>query len=175
MLGLVLANSHKKSGTCATRRVVGSASQGWTLRTGAAQGADQAFAEGAISVGGNVVLCLPWPSYEFKWVEPMLGRGARREVLMYPEYNTNTQVYYDSVKEFHPKPEVLSQGMVKLHARNALILDGVGFVLAWPKPGPRGGLGGTGQGIRIAAAWDITTIRLDEPLDYKRVTDKISP
>lgn len=40
------------------------ANLGWVLQTGACIGADQAFAEGALHVGGKVLLCLPWDSYE---------------------------------------------------------------------------------------------------------------
>lgn len=149
------------------------AEQGWTLRTGACKGADQAFAEGAIAGGGPVVLCLPWPSYEFKWVEPMLGRGATRKVLMFPEYDDAHKAYYASVDEFHPAPHRLSDTVRKLHARNAMILDEGSFVLAWPKVGARGGLGGTGQGIRIAQAAQVPVIRLDLPLERARVEVKI--
>lgn len=145
------------------------AKQDWTLRTGACQGADQAFAEGALSVEGDVILCLPWPSYEFKWVEPARGRGATSKLLQYWHYDA-----FASVTEYHPKPDVLSDAMKKLHARNYLIISPVRFVLAWPKV-THGRLGGTGQGIRIADGLGIKTIRMDIPEDLKRITDKICP
>ncbi len=47
------------------------AEQGIVLSTGAASGADQAFAEGALSAGGKVTLWLPWSSYERTWVHRM--------------------------------------------------------------------------------------------------------
>jgi len=143
------------------------ATQGWTLRTGAAFGADQAFAEGALNVGGSVVLCLPSPSYEFKWVEPARGMGATRELLQYWHEDA-----FASVEKYHPKPERLKDLSRKLHARNYLIVAPAKFVIAWPKSN-RYGLGGTGQGIRIAAGLKIHTIRLDEPIDYARVASTI--
>ena len=144
------------------------ASEGWTLRTGACSGADQAFAEGALSLGGNVVLCLPWPSYEFKWVEPARGQGATRQLLQF--WDTDA---FESVDKYHPNPSVLSDAVRKLHARNHLIVAPSKFVVAFPKPGKRGGLGGTGQGIRIAADLGIHVIRLDEPIDRARVEAKV--
>ena len=140
------------------------AEQGWTLRTGACKGADQAFAEGALSVGGKVILCLPWPSYEFKWVEPCVGQGAETRLLQYWH-----KEYHASVDTYHPAPERLSDAARKLHARNALILNNARFVLAFPGKT----LGGTGQGIRIAEGSGIKVIRLDRPLERYLVEDKV--
>jgi len=145
------------------------ASQGWALRTGACQGADQAFAEGALSVGGKVILCLPWPSYEFKWVEVARGRGADSQLLQY--WHTDA---YKSVEVYHPAHNKLSDAAKKLHARNHLIVAETRFVIAWPKTDKWGQLGGTGQGLRIAAGLGIETIRLDEPLDRQRVEARIN-
>ena len=143
------------------------ARQGWELYTGAAIGADQAFAEGALAGGGNVTLVLPWPSYEFKWVEP-LGHKPQKRILRYDDWDAR-----NSVDQYHPNPENLKDGTRKLHARNYLIVQPTQFVLAFPKPGYNGGLGGTGQGIRIAAGLGTTTLRLDEPFDRKRVEDQV--
>ena len=141
------------------------AEQGWTLRTGACSGADQAFAEGALDAGGKIILCLPWPSYEFKWVNLARARGATSELLQYWHKD-----HFASVDIHHPAPERLSDAARSLHARNSLILDPcVRFVLAFP--GPR--LGGTGQGIRIANSRGTEVIRLDLPLERTRVENVI--
>ena len=142
---------------------------GWTLKTGACQGADQAFAEGALSVGGKVILYIPWPHYEFKWVEVARGRGAETVLLQYWHKDA-----WNSVDKFHPNPEALSKGARALHARNFLIVEDTRFVIAWPRIDRQGRLGGTGQGLRIAEDLKIDVIRLDEPIDRKRVEDKIN-
>lgn len=137
------------------------ARNGWKLKTGAAKGADQSFANGALSVGGKVKLCLPWMSYERSWVGRAGLDGATTKLLQY--YHTEAM---DSVKKYHPKPEALSSAMKSLHARNYLIIEDVKFVLAWPK-GSRGG--GTGQGIRIAKDLGIDVIDLSTKEGYDRV------
>jgi hypothetical protein len=144
------------------------AQQGWTLKTGACQGADQAFAEGALTTEEDVILYIPWPSYEFKWVEPARGQGAVRRILRYDDIDA-----YASVNKFHPNPTILSDAIKKLHARNFLIVNNTQFVIAWPKPTTKGRLGSTGQGIRIAANLGIQTIRMDEPIDRTRVETKV--
>lgn len=151
------------------------AQQGWTLRTGAARGADQAFAEGALDVGGRVVLCVPDTAFQYRWVEPARGRGAERKVLLYPEADLAHMLYFYSVDRFHKKPHLLSTKARRLHARNAMILDcpAMRFVLAWPKRNRWGGLGGTGQGIEIAEACRIEVIRLDLPHERARVESRI--
>ena len=125
---------------------------GYTLRTGAAQGADQAFANGALDncskMGegqGGVVLCLPWPNYEKYWVDWARNKGA--EILVVSDGDAEA---VESVYKYHPKPHGLSRGPLALHARNYRIVKGCNFVMAWPKPNKFGALGGTGQGIRVA-------------------------
>lgn len=140
------------------------ATQGWALRTGAAQGADQAFANGALSVGGTVALFLPWDSYERDWVDSCLLAGAYVSVLKNSDYIHNA-----SVDKYHPAPEKLSGAVRKLHARNSMIVTDSVFVLAYP--GAQ--LGGTGQGIRIADSKGIEVIRLDLPHQRLRVENKI--
>jgi predicted Rossmann-fold nucleotide-binding protein len=143
------------------------ADQGWTLRTGACSGADKAFAEGALSRNGKVILCLPWPSYEWAWVQDARARGATSELLQY--WHTDA---FASVDEHHPNPGALSDAARKLHARNYLIIHGCRFVVAFPKT-KNGRLGGTGQGLRVATSLGIETLRLDEPIDRARVEAKL--
>ncbi len=144
------------------------ARQGWKLQTGAAQGADRAFAEGALDAGGKVLLCLPWPRYERRWVGNAACRGAVTKVLQYFHKDA-----WASVAKYHPAGDTLRSAIKSLHARNYLIVEGTSFCLAFPKSGPRGGLGGTGQGIRICTGKGIQVIRLDEPFDRTRVEDRV--
>lgn len=150
------------------------ARQGWTLYTGAAPGADQAFAEGALSGNGKVVLCLPWPSFEYKW-RGSLGKKEVSTILVDPLRHPEA---FASVGKFHPNPEVLKDSMRRLHARNFLIVQPTKFVLAWPRPGKfQGSLGGTGQGIRIAEDLGLTLFRMDNSVirDHLRVTMNKNP
>src|SRR5690349_3410839 len=79
------------------------ASENWTLRTGGAAGADQAFFEGAISVRGCAEVYLPWPGYN-DHTEFRLGRPSARA--------------YEIAAEHHPAWSVCSSGAQALHARN---------------------------------------------------------
>jgi len=141
------------------------AKRDWHLFTGAAVGADQAFAEGALSVGGKVTLCLPWPSYEWKWVKA----HPTWDVQIVGPYH---DLAWDSVDLYHPNASQLKDSVRSLHARNYLIVDDRKFIIALPKLGPQG-LGGTGQGIRVAEGLGIPIIRLDDPDDRERITSKI--
>ncbi len=133
------------------------AGRGWLLRTGAAEGADQAFAQGALSVGGAVILCLPWATYNNPWVAWAVSQGATVRVLQAEDERA-----YHSVDRFHPASHKLRQGGRALHARNWLIVAGVSFVLAWPKPDQYGSQGGTGQGLRICSDKGVKVFNLND-------------
>jgi hypothetical protein len=137
---------------------------GWTLVTGAAKGADQAFAQGALSEGGEVILCLPWASYERDWVLSARVKGARVRVLKPDDKDA-----FASVDAHHPAARYLSGSVRKLHARNHLVVHKAKFVMAFPQATEAGGLGGTGQGIRVAQALGIRAVRLDNPVEQRRV------
>lgn len=149
------------------------AERGWTLHTGAAEKADQSFAEGAFAGGGKVVLHLPWRTYEQDWVCRASALGAEIQVL--PRNHTAA---FNSVPQFHPNPNALTRGMRALHARNFLIISQSAFIIAWPIvtwPAVKANknLGGTGQGIRIAEGLHKTVIRLDIPEVRQRVESKV--
>ena len=112
--------------------------------TGACIGPDQAFANGTIYGGGVVHLYLPWYSYEQVWVNSLPRNQITITVLRDSDIEAN-----NSVNQFHPTPEKLSQGMRKLHARNYLILNQINRPVICYTEGGRV-QGGTGQGIRIA-------------------------
>ena len=151
---------------------------GWDLVTGAATGADQKFAEGAIAGGGKVYLEIPWYSYEEKWVNWARSKGAIINVLA-KEGHKDALAAYQSVKMFHPKADNLSSGAFKLHARNFNIVLGprgkrhVNLVVAWPKSNKWGNLGGTGQGLKIAARYRIKVENLELSETRKRITRKM--
>lgn len=142
------------------------ARQGWELRTGAAPGADKAFAEGALSVNGAVTLCLPWPNYEGGWVSALTCYTTLTKIVL----NHTHKEAWDSVNEYHPNVAALTNAARSLHARNWLIVEPARFVIAWPK-GATGG--GTGQGIRIARGLNKTLFNLENEEDMKRILTKI--
>jgi hypothetical protein len=118
------------------------AKQGWTLRTGGAEGADTAFLEGAWAAGSRPELYLPWTGFN------------GHEHGLYPPAEAFTEA-----AKYHPVWDDLSLPARRLHARNVCIVLGpdlsspVSFVVCWT-PGGRGG-GGTGQALRVAKAHSI--------------------
>lgn len=111
---------------------------GWTLRSGGAKGADRAFEGGTIR-----------------------GEGGRE--IYYPR-SPMPQAWYDFAERYHPNWEACSGYVQSLHARNSPIImgehldDPVQFVLCWTADGRASG--GTGQGLRIARAFQIKTFNI---------------
>ncbi len=119
---------------------------GHILRTGAAVGSDQAFANGANAVAGPIKLFIPWPSYEEAWIHFLHNATVT-------SFNENFhRDAWDSVK-FHPKYDSLTQGVKRLHARNYLIVEDCQLIICWTEGGAI--VGGTGQALRLAQAKNI--------------------
>lgn len=134
--------------------------KGYTLATGDAKGADQAFAEGAVRGKGTVIHCLPWYSYEKDWRYGLAKHSSSIKVV-----NIERDIAANkSVDKYHPAPGRLSSAVRKLHARNYLIIEGSDFVVCWTKDGKD--TGGTGQGIRIAKDMNIPVYNLYNVEDY---------
>ena len=143
------------------------ATHGNVVKTGAAVGADQAFANGACSVNPKLVhLYLPWMSYNYGWWS---GKGMNIHTL---EQHPLKAKAFDSVARFHPAANRLSVAARKLHARNFLIIRRTSIVLYWTK----GGLvvGGTGQALRIVPDLGIPTLWLQEGMSADAVIDTIA-
>lgn len=109
----------------------------WVLRSGGAQGADQAF-EAGLSNGKNAQIFYPQDRIPL-WAN----------------------VFTDM---FHPAPDRLSDFARKLMNRNAMQILGVDgnspakMVICWTKDGKASG--GTGQAIRIAEYFGIPVFNL---------------
>jgi hypothetical protein len=120
---------------------------GYSLNSGGAEGADQAFAKGCT----NKVVYIPWASF---------GDGV---VACSPEA-------LDLASKYHPAWDRLSQGAKRLMARNMHQILGadlqtpVDFVLCWTPDGAETSTsyktGGTGQAIRLAIANNIPVFNL---------------
>ena len=127
----------------------------WTLRTGGAQGADTAFMDGA----DRGELYLPWPRY----------RGHLHATLERP-----TAAAVAIAAEHHPAWVDLDWKARMLHGRNSHVVlgrncdDPVDFLVCWT-PSARV-VGGTGQAIRVARAYDVPVYNLANPLDVAQVS-----
>jgi hypothetical protein len=133
--------------TLAARRLT---SLGWTLRSGHAPGADQAFERGA-AIDAEVFL--PWPRYEHvvpcsaAYIQPAAAAAA-----------------YELAGELHPAWPRLSRGVRALHARNCHQILGpdlrspVAFVLCWTPGGER--VGGTATALRLADRHGVPVLNL---------------
>ena len=129
---------------------------GWWVRTGAATGCDQTWAEHMR--GPQVSLYLPWPTYEKEWWQ---GSGYRIQYRPTKEAEKITARYY-------PRPwKEVKPGVRLLHARNVHIILGpkcdkpADLVLCYTVDG--GVSGGTGQGIRIAEGFGIPVLNVHWP------------
>lgn len=120
------------------------ASQGYTLRSGHASGADQAFEHGAVF---KKEIYIPWPGFN----------GSTSGLLPVP-------AAFKMAEEFHPGWNYMNQGGKKLHARNCHQVlgydldDPVEFVICWTHDGTA--KGGTGQAMRIAETHKIPIYNL---------------
>lgn len=128
--------------------------EGYTLRSGNAVGADQAFHAGAKSGDGASAIFLPFVSYN---TNTTYGRKDR--VLGAPSKEA-----YVIAQQHHPTWWHLSAWAKTMHARNAHIVLGhdldspVRFVVCWT---PKGRVtGGTGQALRMAEHYDIPVFNL---------------
>lgn len=174
--------------------------QGWTCRTGGAEGADTACEQGALEaleddllVGpehathGALEVYLPWPAF---------GRGDRwyrqvRHRAHDGELNVTclAQPTPEAVRlasTVHPAWAACSGPAQKLHGRNSHQVLGsdlrspVSVVLCWTPDGADGTTipvtretGGTGQAIRLAALRKIPVLNLQQPAHRDRVLAKL--
>jgi hypothetical protein len=123
------------------------------LRTGHANGADQAFEWGA---GAAAQIFLPWRT--FNQDDAFIGSKDENGNDVHPMiYNDPTQEARVVAAQYHPAWAHLGPGPQNLHARNAHIILGpkpqsrptkVEFVICWTPDGKFSG--GTGQALRIA-------------------------
>lgn len=135
---------------------------GWTLRSGHAPGADQAFEYGAKQVQGKMEIYLPWDGFE----------GARVDNKSYFSGFISTDLEVKAIRiaaDNHPNWSACSDGARKMHTRNVQQIGGrelnvaVDLVICWTKNGS--GAGGTGQAIRIAQREKIPVFDLFKHTD----------
>lgn len=123
---------------------------GYILRSGGAAGADTAFERGVINAA-NRQIYLPGAQFNSR----MAGAGGYINAAQLPSW----QQALETVSQFHPAPERLSNFARALMARNAMqVLGGnlqepAKMVVAWTPGGQI--TGGTGQALRMAQAYGI--------------------
>lgn len=148
--------------------------EGWTLRSGRAPGADQAFETGANNIHERpyydsfnlAEIYLPWESFEedYKTYIKAIRTSPQLEAM-------------DIAAEYHPKWKSLKYGAKLLHARNVHQIYGFDvtkpeyseFVVCWTKDGKASG--GTGQAIRIARDKNIPVYNLYNDDEYDELMD----
>lgn len=114
------------------------AKEGFTLRSGGAEGADSAFEMGAIAARVPSDIYLPWRDFN-KHPSPLFEITTEALAL---------------AEKYHPAWDKCSQGAKRLHARNMYQILGIdlhnpsAFVVCWTPQGS--GSGGTGQALRVA-------------------------
>lgn len=144
------------------------ASRGFVLRSGAAQGADTAFEEGA---GERVQLFIPWPGFNHH--RPNQHFDRRQQALAPADRAVQLGTFAGAgpralalAEQYHPAWERCSRAARQLHARNGYQVlgpyldDPVEFVVCWTRGGT--GAGGTGQALRIAADRGIPVLDLGD-------------
>ena len=128
------------------------ADDGWTLRSGHADGADRAFEIGA---GPDAEIYLPWPTFNAHW--QILGQ----------RFIAPTQAAINLAGQIHPAWHRCSRSAKLLHARNSHQVLGqdldspVRFVVCWTPLDAEGQpTGGTAQAIRLANVRGIPVFNL---------------
>jgi hypothetical protein len=139
------------------------ARDGWTLRSGAAPGADSAFERGArdyTTIAPHIYL--PWAGFEKRRPEDV-------------RLTAPASTAYRIAAQFHPAWERLSDGAQSLHARNTHQIVGddpespllSAFVVCWTPEGS--GAGGTGQALRLATHYGIRIVDCGRDSDYATI------
>lgn len=148
---------------------------GWTLRSGAASGADEFFEKGAKGAGAtsvaanteNTEIWLPWRGF----------RG-HSDTGFYPG-----EEHFAYAAQHHPAWNYLTRGPRALHARNVGQILGrdlqtpVRFVLCWTQDGCEHysartkETGGTGMAIEMASRLDIPVFNMRHPDALHRLAE----
>ena len=138
------------------------AASGWTLRSGGATGADQAFFAAATAAAGDTEMFLPWADFQ-QTALAKLGAATR-------QLTRATDDAFKLASTYHPAWRHLPDTVKALHARNCHQVLGAWLdspadrVVCWTPDGSLDGssraAGGTGQALRIAAAHNIPVVNL---------------
>lgn len=131
---------------------------GHEVSTGAAPGADQAFAEACLDAGGRVHLWLPWTGFEKAWRRRM--EGLYNDMVTATALSrVSTTLQARAAASMRMLPYGIERDSVKrLMGRNFLIVECADAVIAWP--GSDAQSGGTRQAMRIGESLDLPVLDL---------------
>ena len=139
----------------------------WLLRSGHADGADQAFEEGCISAKGKMEIFIPWLNFN--------GAPNNDPRYIRPKATPDLAEYAAS---FHPAWKQCSDPAKLMHMRNVCQILGqygdepVDMVICWTR-GAKGG-GGTGQAIRIANFHNIPVFDIASQSNARRLCEFVT-
>lgn len=142
------------------------ARRGWVLRSGAADGADQAFERGAREAGGACEIYLPWAGFQGRD-----GHGPGEHVGV-------DGAALELAQAYHPAWSRLGRGAQALMARNAYQVLGptldrpVRTVVCWTQDGRIAG--GTGQALRMARHHRTDVVNLGVPALSRRSVSELA-
>lgn len=129
--------------------------KGYTLRSGNAEGADQAFASGVKD--NKAQIWLPWKHFQLNFQKKFPNHTYIVEDML-----ADMEAFH-SVAKFHPKPDTLSVVSYQFMVRNYRQVIGRGepnskFIICWTECGEY--VGGTAQAMRIADHFQIPILNL---------------
>jgi hypothetical protein len=139
--------------------------QGWTLRSGGAEGADSAFERGADRAAredgttARKEIYIPWNGFQ--------KRSDQEPGVILASALPRAREAMEMAKRYHPAWERLSQGARLLQSRNGHQIlgrdldDHSDVVICWTEGGAI--KGGTGQALRIAQDLGIPVLNLGDP------------
>lgn len=141
--------------------------EGWTLRSGAAEGADQAFEAGCDSVNGSKEIYIAWDGF--------CGRYQGQDGVV-PLSECYQKCAATLAATIHPAWDKLKRGAQGLHARNCYQVLGKDlatpskFVIAYATLDKHGEpKGGTRTAIKLAEKNGVQVFNLYKQEDFDRV------
>lgn len=147
------------------------AADGWTLRTGGADGSDERFLSGCLlSRPERYELYLPWPRFS-KQAPATLERPTPRAGAIAARHHPNWSRLKWSERQLHGRNvhEVLGSGCD----------DPVKLIVCWTPDGSLDGAassaGGTGMALRVAAEYAIKVVNLARDDHWNRAAAWVDP
>lgn len=144
------------------------AADGYTLRSGGADGADTAFQQGCAIAGGSREIYLPWNGFSDMWEDHEKGLYAPRKDELFAKAEV-------IASEIHPAWDKLTRGPRALHARNIYQVLGQdlntpsSFLLCYSKPTKDSVSGGTRTAWEVAKKFGVPCFNLYHEEVVRRV------
>ncbi len=131
------------------------AMEGWVLRSGAADGADNAFEVGAIRGNGETEIYLPWANFNSHKsdLNPSIHPFSEEEKTFTARFHPAWSKCSPSAKLLHTRNTRQVLGCEQVHGEQ---VQPVKFIVCWTQDGKM--VGGTSQALRIAKSLGIKII-----------------